>query len=123
MKHSFVSAVLIAAALLGAGAATARPVPIESGSIQGVRSGALVTYKGVPYAAAPVGNLRWREPQPLKPWTGVRRADAFAPICMQDGEPSPGAPKERVSEDCLYLNVWAPVRSGAKAKTPLPVMV
>lgn len=53
---------------------------------------------------------------------GVRKADAFAPICMQTGEPLPGAPAERVSEDCLYLNIWTPIRSGARRK-PLPVMV
>lgn len=123
MKHRTAGLALTVAALLWVGAAAARPVNIESGRVEGVRSGALITYKGVPYAAAPVGDLRWREPGPVAPGKGVLKADAFAPICVQAGEPSPGAPKERVSEDCLYLNVWAPVRDRTQPKKPLPVMV
>lgn len=123
MEHPSLLAALLAAALSWATATGAQPVNTESGPVEGVRSGRLITYKGVPYAAAPVGDLRWREPQPATPWAGVRKVDAFAPLCLQSGEPSPGAPKERVSEDCLYLNVWAPARSPAASKKPLPVMV
>ena len=57
-------------------------------------------FKGIPFAAPPVGDLRWREPMPLKPWSGVREAITFGSRCMQNGQD--------VSEDCLYLNVWTP---------------
>jgi para-nitrobenzyl esterase len=83
----------------------------------GVRS-----FKGLPFAAPPVGDLRWREPQPVKNWTGVRSADTFGPSCMQ--RLSPGADYwlrgDGMSEDCLYLNVWTPARS---RNEKLPVLV
>ncbi|HEY0379809.1 MAG TPA: carboxylesterase/lipase family protein [Pyrinomonadaceae bacterium] len=78
-------------------------------------------FKGVPYAAPPVGELRWKEPQPLKKWKGVRQATQFGPRCMQ--APIFGDMNFRsggMSEDCLYLNVWTPARSG---KERLPVLV
>ena len=83
----------------------------------GVRS-----FKGLPFAQPPVGDLRWREPQPVKHWSGVRRADTFGPTCMQ--RLSPNADYwfrgDGMSEDCLYLNVWTPATSGRKK---LPVLV
>ena len=83
----------------------------------GVRS-----FKGIPYAQPPVGDLRWREPQPAKNWTGSRNADQFGPRCMQ--RTSPGADywfrSNGMSEDCLYLNVWTPAHS---SKDKLPVLV
>ena len=83
----------------------------------GVRS-----FKGIPFGQPPVGDLRWREPQPVKNWTGVRNADGFGPACMQ--RLSPGADywlrSKGMSEDCLYLNVWTPARTG---KERLPVLV
>lgn len=92
----------------------------DSGRISGVREGELSVYKGVPFAAAPVGNLRWRPPAPLTPWSGIRRADAFAPSCMQNSVSMPGEALPVVSEDCLYLNVWTPSRS---SRDRLPVIV
>jgi para-nitrobenzyl esterase len=96
-------------------------VKVESGHLEGVaEEGTIRAFKGIPYAAAPVGDKRWKEPQPPVKWTGVRQASAFGSRCMQGSVFSdmifrdPGA-----SEDCLYLNVWAP----AGAKSPLPVMV
>ncbi len=68
----------------------AEPVITDAGALQGVREGPLTVYKGVPFAAPPVGDLRWREPQPVRRWQGVRRADAFAPACMQMGVSMPG---------------------------------
>jgi para-nitrobenzyl esterase len=98
----------------------AEPIRIESGLIEGVRSGELMIYKGVPFAAAPVRDLRWREPQAPPAWKGIRRAESFAPACLQHGVYPPAAPTEPMSEDCLYLNIW----TGAKAATAkLPVMV
>jgi para-nitrobenzyl esterase len=80
------------------------------------------TFKGIPFAQPPVGDLRWREPEPVKNWTGVRKADQFGPRCMQ--RTAPGADywfrSNGMSEDCLYLNVWTPAKSG---KEKLPVLV
>ena len=95
-------------------------VTIDSGEIEGVASGDLHWFKGVPFAAPPVGDLRWREPQPVQPWTGVLETKAFVHDCMQaaaDFEPIQTTP----SEDCLYLNVWQPAYADAGDK--LPVMV
>src|SRR3954471_13081962 len=91
-----------------AGIASARPVVVDSSSLEGVAGPGLTVYRGVPFAAPPLGAQRWREPQPVKPWTGVRHAEAFAPACMQTGVSMPGEPAPRTSEDCLYLNVWVP---------------
>jgi len=85
---------------------------VEGGQLRGATSGAVISWKAIPYAAPPVGALRWRAPQTVKPWTGVRPANAFGPECMQLDE----VPK---SEDCLTLNVWRP----ASSPTPLPAMV
>jgi para-nitrobenzyl esterase len=110
------------AAVLPAGAAdrvkTANGV-LESTSApkDGVRS-----FKGIPFAQPPAGDLRWREPQPVKNWTGARNADQFGPRCMQ--RTSPGADYwfrgNGMSEDCLYLNVWTPAKS---SNEKLPVLV
>jgi para-nitrobenzyl esterase len=88
--------------------------------VQGVRADGLTVYKGVPFAAPPLGPLRWRAPQPPAPWKGVRRASAFAPACMQTSVSMPGETPPRVSEDCLYLNIWTPAR---RPDARLPVMV
>ncbi len=93
-----------------------------SGLLEGARSDGLDVFRGVPFAAPPVGALRWRAPQPVQPWRGVRSAAAFGTACPQksglslEGGGDPG----RLSEDCLYVNVWTP-RAAPGAK--LPVMV
>jgi para-nitrobenzyl esterase len=102
------------------GAALAAPVLIDSGSLQGVRVKGVTVYKGIPYAAPPLGELRWREPQPPKSWSGVRTADRFAPACMQTGVSMPGEKPPAVSEDCLYLNIWT---AATRANERLPVIV
>jgi para-nitrobenzyl esterase len=114
--------VICTAALLPARAAdrvkTANGI-LESTSApkDGVRS-----FKGIPFAQPPAGDLRWREPQPVKNWTGARNAGQFGPRCMQ--RTSPGADywfrSNGMSEDCLYLNVWTPAKSGNER---LPVLV
>lgn len=92
------------------------------GVVRGQQDGAVESFKGVPYAAPPVGELRWRPPVAQGPWTGVRTAAAFAPACLQPSSPiafyKDDPPSQ--SEDCLYLNVWAPV--GAK-KAPVIVWI
>jgi para-nitrobenzyl esterase len=98
----------------------ASPVLIESGAIQGTGTNGLTVYKGVPYAAPPLGDLRWREPQPVKPWKGLRSADTFAPACLQKGVSMPGEAPPTVNEDCLYLNIWTPTGT---ATEHLPVIV
>src|SRR3984885_9613225 len=81
----------------------------------GVRS-----FKGIPFAAAPVGDLRWKEPQPVKSWTDVRNADQFGPRCMQRAGGDYWFRSNGMSEDCLYLNVWTPAKPGGGK---LPVLV
>jgi para-nitrobenzyl esterase len=76
--------------------------------------------KGVPFAASPVGDLRWRPPIHVASWTGTRKMDAFAPACMQTGVSMPGETPPAVSEDCLYLNIWTPAKS---TREHLPVIV
>jgi para-nitrobenzyl esterase len=100
--------------------AWAQPVRIETGLIEGIHGGASTVYKSIPFAAPPVGDLRWRPPQPALPWIGIRRADKFGPICMQTGVSVPGAAGEPVSEDCLTLNIWTPAKSPDQK---LPVMM
>ncbi len=95
-------------------------VRVKTGVLRGVSNGKVEGFRGVPYAAAPVGRLRWRPPQPPARWSGVRDATNFGAACPQPQVPEmiDGAPG-RVSEDCLSLNVWAP----AQKQRPDPVMV
>ncbi|HZZ32288.1 MAG TPA: carboxylesterase family protein [Phenylobacterium sp.] len=112
-----VLAAILAAAPFAALAATART---EAGALRGSDADGISAYEGVPYAAPPVGPLRWREPQPVQPWAGVRDAIAFAPACPQLGVSMPGEPNPTTAEDCLYLNVWTPAKRPAGK---LPVMI
>ena len=92
-------------------------VKVEGGLVQGTAEGGLAVFRGIPFAAPPIGDLRWRTPQPVVPWSGVRKADTYAPACVQSmGAPPPSG----TSEDCLYLNVWTPATS---ATGKLPVLV
>jgi para-nitrobenzyl esterase len=89
-------------------------VKVEQGQLQGTKEDSLTVYRGIPFAASPVGDLRWRAPQPAAKWEGVRPADKFAPQCVQS------IPGITTSEDCLYLNVWTPAKS---ASDHVPVLV
>ena len=100
--------------------AKAQPIAIDSGQIEGSRIGQTWAFKGIPYAAPPVGALRWRPPQPAASWSGVRKATFHSPACPQLGSYPPDAAQEPTSEDCLTLNVWAPA---TKSAGKLPVMV
>jgi para-nitrobenzyl esterase len=117
-------AIIGAAALLGAAFAPApdRPtVQAPAGAVRGQAADGILSFKGIPYAAPPVGQNRWRPPAPIAPWSGLRGASDFGPACIQ---PTPRAPSiysvdlGRTSEDCLTLNIWTP-DAGGKA----PVMV
>ncbi len=90
-------------------------VKTDAGYISGLEQDDLRVYLGIPFAAPPVGDLRWRPPAPVEPWTGVRQATVFAA-----NPPQPPRTKPGQSEDCLYLNVWTPATS---ADEKLPVMV
>jgi para-nitrobenzyl esterase len=105
-----------------ASAAVAQQVKTETGTISGVRANGLSVYKGVPFAAPPVGDLRWRPPEHAAPWTGARKADAFAPACMQVGVSMPGETPPKVDEDCLYLNIWTSAK-GAHQRLPVIVWI
>ena len=113
---------LLALSASSAGAAMNGPVATEGGMVEGTVENGVTVYKGIPFAAPPVGDLRWKAPQPVRPWSGVKRTTAFAPACMQNGAANPriGAPAIEVSEDCLYLNIWTPANS---AQDKLPVLV
>jgi para-nitrobenzyl esterase len=112
---------LTAAALAFVAQASTPPViQTTDGTVEGAALGGVDAFKGIPFAAPPVGALRWRAPQPVKPWKGVLSATQYRAACMQTGMYPPDAPNEPVSEDCLYLNIWRPAKTGA---TPLPVMV
>ena len=93
-------------------------VQIEGGSVVGVRTGTLASYKGIPFAAPPVRELRWRAPQPVVAWQGELVADRFSPMCLQPLRPKNSVfylGEEPSSEDCLYLNVWSTAAAGRQA--------
>jgi para-nitrobenzyl esterase len=114
--------VLTALAPFAAAQAAPAPVAVTGGTVQGVVAGNVIHYWGIPYAAPPVGALRWRAPLPPKPWTGTMAADGFGHDCMQNLRNAPWPRREPgPSEDCLYLNIWEPASAVPGAK--LPVMV
>jgi len=126
------AAIAIAFAAAGMSPARARDalpgpaVRVAQGLLAGRPDGAVDAFLGIPFAAPPVGPLRWRAPQPALPWTGERSATDFGAGCVQDVHPGGHAPwtqeyvvAGRISEDCLTLNVWTPARAGEKK----PVLV
>jgi para-nitrobenzyl esterase len=94
-------------------------VAIDSGRIEGVVDRDVVSFKGVPYAAPPVGEWRWRPPQPVTPWTHVRKADKVGAICMQKLSDDNGVGPPPASEDCLTLNVYTPVAKSREQRHPV----
>jgi para-nitrobenzyl esterase len=125
-----IAALLIVALSALVPAAIPDPVRLESGSIAGITSSSGVrVYKGIPFAAPPVGPLRWRAPRPAAKWDGIRKADQFGHVCVQ---PSGGRARMNVSvdlpdspktsEDCLYLNVWT-AAAGPRERRPVMVWI
>ena len=112
------------------GTMTSEPVRTVNGLILGTagKVDGVTVFKGIPFGAPPVGELRWKPPQPVAAWSGVRAGDKFGPACIQPRQPQrmpnnravdlPDSPP--MSEDCLYLNVWTPAKA---ANARLPVMV
>jgi len=130
-RQTFVAlAVLVVLSSVAMPAAISDPVKTGAGLMSGVTLASGVrAFKGIPFGAPPVGNLRWKEPQPVATWEGVRKADQFGNVCVQPSQPNrppnknvtvdlPDSPK--TSEDCLYLNVWT---AANRANERRPVMV
>lgn len=111
----------------GSAVAQAPAVRVQEGALTGVHKGPIDAFLGVPYAAPPIGANRWKPPLAPATWAGVRKADTIPASCQQGLTPQGFGPwtheyvvTNQVSEDCLYLNVWAPAKHGKQA---LPVMV
>ena len=113
--------VVLFAWLAGSAAAATTTVTIDTGKLRGEAQGEVVSFKGIPFAQPPVGELRWKPPQPVAKWQGVRDAVGYGADCMQLPFPSDAAPLGmKPAEDCLYLNVWRPAHAAGKK---LPVLV
>ena len=99
-------------------------VRTDRGIVQGVTDRGVLSFKGIPYAAPPVGAARWREPLPVEKWDGTKRADVYGSACIQKPGLSEanGAAPGSLSEDCLYLNVWTP-KLDARARLPVIVWI
>ena len=127
MKRSIAAALIAGFALIAdpightaPAAAFAQLVGTASGKLQGGVAGDVLAFKGIPFAAPPVGDLRWRPPRPAPHWDGIRQAVSYGHDCMQKPFAGDSAPlATEPSEDCLVLNVWRTAAAGAK----LPVMV
>lgn len=114
-------AIVLAAGYAQSAEAQTDQVQIDSGRLQGVVKDGVTAFKGIPFAAPPVGELRWRAPAPALAWSGVRSAAEYGHDCAQKPFPSDAAPLGTApAEDCLVLNVWRPAQA---TKAKLPVMV
>ena len=121
MKKRTILSVMLAAMFVLTTDVMGQPIlktHVETGDVAGVLEDGLAVYKAIPYAAPPVGQLRWREPQPAKAWEGVRVCDTFGKMPPQPTRP--GRTADVMSEDCLYLGIATPAKS---ANEKLPVMV
>ncbi|WP_236353546.1 carboxylesterase/lipase family protein [Flavobacterium seoulense] len=96
-------------------------VSFDSGTVRGAIENNTAVFRGIPYAAPPVGEFRWRPPQPVLAWRGVRDASKPCAECPQAGWPHGSGMSKTASEDCLFLNIWKPI--GADKKANMPVMV
>ena len=123
MNYLLYAGCFLASCMLPAAAiAQSERVATDRGVVLGISEDAVLSWKGVPFAAPPVGALRWRAPQPVTQWTGIRKADAYRNDCMQIPFPSDAAPLGTPpAEDCLYANIWRP--AGVKAKLPVIVWI
>jgi para-nitrobenzyl esterase len=118
LSKVFVLAVCVVLSTAAAQGQALLKTHVETGDVAGVLDGQLAVYKDIPYAAPPVGDLRWRAPQPAQPWEGVRVCDKFGPLPPQPTRP--GRTADMMNEDCLYLGIATPATSVNDA---LPVMV
>jgi para-nitrobenzyl esterase len=115
-------AVSVAARAQGSALGAGPRIAVEGGIVAGVQASELASFKGIPFAAPPVRELRWRPPQPVVPWSGDLIADRYSPMCLQPLRPKNSVfylGEEPSSEDCLHLNVWTTAKAGDRR----PVMV
>src|SRR4051812_7467148 len=127
-RRSKMRMILLLAGALSAFGAIQDPVKVDGGQIAGVAGSdpRVRIYKGIPYAAPPIGDLRWRAPKPVSAWQRVRKTDQFGPSCVQKivEERKPWTYEfmthTAVSEDCLYLNIWTAAGNPADKR---PVLV
>ncbi len=112
MKTIHIASVISLALAAALAAQTSKPVRTQAGSVRGMTEDGITVYKGIPFAAPPIGDLRWRAPAAPAAWTGVHTADKFAPACMQVPvvQADLGMESVATNEDCLYLNVWTPAK-------------
>jgi len=131
MKSRFLSTIVLSIAILLLSVVSqGQTVKVTGGQVSGIpgKDASIFTYKGIPFAAPPVGSLRWRAPQPVAAWPGVLKAEKFSASCVQQILPEFGPwtyefmAHNEVSEDCLYLNVFSPAKS-ASAKLPVFVHI
>ena len=118
MKSKILFSIIVSIFILGTNTCLSQnllQVKVDGGTIQGAIENDLTVFKGIPFASPPIGELRWKAPQPVKEWNGIKQTTAYAPSPIQGGNPPAGK-----SEDCLYLNIWTPAKS---AKENLPVLV
>ena len=119
MRKTLLSTLLLCVGIVMSSAQPLLKTHVETGDVEGTPDGKdLAVYKAIPYAAPPVGNLRWKAPQPAKAWEGVLKAEDFAKWPPQPTRP--GLTTDMMSEDCLYLGIATPATS---ADDRLPVMV
>jgi para-nitrobenzyl esterase len=108
---------IILVALAGSAQAAIEFADVTGGRLKGAVTNGIASFKGVPFAAPPIGALRWKAPQPVIPWSATRNANTFAPACVQ---PWKEWMRAGISGDCLFLNVWT---AAATLKERRPVMV
>ena len=115
-----ISLAALAFAMSGPAMAEVTEASVTGGKIAGTAVDGLGEFKGIPFAAPPVGDLRWKAPQPVQPWSGVRQTTHFGDACMQGGGGGGAGKGIPYSEDCLYLDVWTPAKT---SNEKLPVIV
>jgi para-nitrobenzyl esterase len=119
LRHLLTAAVAVFA-LSASAAQAADTAKVAQGALHGATAGTVTAFKAIPFAAPPVGELRWRPPAPAKAWTGVREATDYGPMCMQMRTVTPDV---KQSEDCLTLNIWTPANFKPGAKIPVMVFI
>jgi para-nitrobenzyl esterase len=118
-----IAVLLVCVAAMGIRAQSAPIVSVAGGQIRGTARAGGAVFKGIPFAAPPTGERRWREPMPVQPWSGVRDATRFGAICLQAPTPIVGDAIKTASEDCLFLNVWTAQWPAAGAARPVMVWI